>query len=317
MRRLPQMSMVLVTDRCETIRPVLDRLAEQTAREALELVLVGPGDELRPEATADGFAAVQVVDPGSYVGLGEARAAGVRAASAPLVFIGETHSYPHPRMAEELLHAHTGPWAAVVPSFANANPDGAASWAAFLSDYGAWVPGVSPGEIRFAPMYNASYRRSVLLEFGDRLGGALQGGDEMGNGLRARGHRVYFAPAARIEHLNVSGRPLDWIDERYLAGHLVAAARARSWSWGRRLLYLCGSPLLPVLYLSRVRAGIRLQRRQRALPPGTFALLLAGAMIKAAGEAVGYARSSRPDDADGRMREYELHKSAYASSAPR
>jgi hypothetical protein len=310
------MSIVLVTDRYETIRPVIDRLAAQTVREELEVVLVGPsGDQLRDVPDRDRFAAFQTVETASPVELGEARAAGVRAASAPLVFIGETHSYPHPRMADELIRAHEGPWTAVVPSFCNADPDGPWSWAGFLSDYGAWVPGLHPGEIEFAPMYNASYRRSALLEFGDRLASALRFGDEMGLGLRARGHRVRFEPAARIEHLSVA-RPAAWIHERFLAGVLIAGARAQRWSWGRRILYLCGAPILPALYLRRIRSGIDAQRRSTPLPLSAFPLILAGFLIKAVGEIVGYARGTR-DREDARMTEFELHRVEYASPGAR
>src|SRR5207247_1352154 len=98
---------------------------------------------------------------------------------APLVFIGETHSLPHPRFAQTLIEAHAGPWAVVVPGFRNANPEPSLSWAGFLSDYSPWAYGLPAGEITYAPIYNASYRRSVLLEFGDRLGRALSHGDEM------------------------------------------------------------------------------------------------------------------------------------------
>lgn len=315
-RPSPQMSVVLVSDGYETIRPVIDRLAAQTAKERVEVVLVGPvGSELGAGTNPDGFAGVQVVDVDSPLALGDARAAGVRAASAPLVFIGETHSYPHPRMAEELIRTHAGPWAAVVPAFGNANPDGAASWAGFLSDYGAWTAAERPGEVRFAPMYNSSFRRSVLLEFGDRLGSALRGGDEMANGLRTRKHRVFFAPAARIDHVSVSSSR-GWVHERYLAGRLIGGARARRWSWGRRLLYLCAAPLLPGVYLSRVRAGILAARRDRSLPLGTYPMLLVGALIKAAGEVIGYARGVGPNT-DSRMTEYELHRTAYVSPRTR
>jgi hypothetical protein len=310
--RSPKMSIVLVTDRYETIRSVIDRLAAQTARDELEIVLVGPGgDDLRDGAGLERFAAVQTVDA-SPVALGEARAAGVEAASAPLVFIGETHSYPHPRMVEELIRAHEGPWAAVVPGFGNANPNGAVSWAGFLSDYGAWVPGVDAGEIQFAPMYNASYRRSALLEFEDRLGSALRSGDEMGIGLRARNERVYFEPAARIDHLNVMAPPMAWVRERYLAGVLIGAGRAGRWSWARRLLYICAAPVLPALYLSRIRAGIRAQRRDRPVPLSAYPLILVASLIKAAGETVGYARGMGSGE-DARMTDFELHRAPYAS----
>ena len=310
--RSPMMSIVLVTDRYETIRPVIDRLAAQTAREEVEVVLVGPGGEdLRAGAGLDSFAAVKVVEIGSPVEVGDGRAAGVRAASAPLVFIGETHSYPHPRMAEELIRAHEGPWTAVVPGFGNANPDGPVSWAGFLMDYGAWVPGVNAGELEFAPMYNTSYRRSALVEFEDRLGSALRSGDEMGIGLRARNQRVYFEPAARIDHVNVTAPFTAWVKERYLAGMLIGAGRARRWSWARRLFYICATPLLPGLYLSRIRAGVRAQRRDRPVPMRVFPLILAASLIKAAGEMIGYARGMRPAD-EARMTDFEVHRAAYA-----
>ncbi len=308
------MSVVLVTDGYETIRPVIDCLHAQTVRDELEVVLVGlQGEGLhRAGADLDGFAAVQVVEVGSPLALGDARAAGVGAASAPLVFIGETHSFPHAGMAETLIRAHSGPWATVVPGFVNANPDGAPSWAAFLLDYGGWVPGVAAGEIDHAPIYNASYRRSVLLEFGDRLGSALRIGDEMSKGLGARGHRTYFEPAARIDHLNLSA-PAASLRERYLAGLLIAAERTRRWSWRQRLLYLCGAPLLPAVYLSRVRAGVRAQRRDAPLPVGTVPMLLVSSFVKAAGEMIGYARGAGPA-AEPRMMEYELNKVGYVSS---
>lgn len=311
------MSVVLVTDRDETIRRVIEHLAAQTAKDRVEVVLVGPaGSGLGAGPNLDGFAGVQVVDLDSPLELGEARAAGVRAASAPLVFIGETHTYPHPRMVEELIRAHAGPWAAVIPAFGNANPDGAASWAAFLPDYGAWTPAAPPGEVRFYPMYNASYRRSALLELGDRLGDALRGGDEMAIGLRSRDRRVCFAPAARIDHANVSTPPTDWIRERYLGGRLISAIRAERWSWTKRLLYLCAAPLLPGLYLWRVRAGLRPAGRGGKRPRGTFPLILVAVLIKAAGEAIGYVRGAQPD-IDRRMTEYELHRTAYTSSGRR
>jgi hypothetical protein len=101
-------------DGYESIRVVIDRLLCQTVREQLELVLVVPSRLGLGPAPADvaEFAGLQVVEVGFPLSLGEGRAAGVRAASASLVFIGETHTYPHPRFAQRLIEAHDGPWAA-------------------------------------------------------------------------------------------------------------------------------------------------------------------------------------------------------------
>jgi hypothetical protein len=173
---------------------------------------------------------------------------------------------------------------------------------------------VGAGEIEFAPMYNTSYRRPVLIEFGEQLERALRGGDRMAIGLRARNRRVYFEPAARIDHRNFSV-VADWAYERYLGGLLISADRSRRWSWSRRLLYFLGSPLLPALYLARVWTGIRTERRSARLPFGTFPMVIAGALVKATGETVGYLRGAREED-EALMTHFELHRAVYAGRAP-
>ena len=137
------MSVILATDTWDTILPVIKRLNDLTARRRLEIVLVLPASQtetIGTESLTD-FAVVRIVNVDPSTPLGAARAAGVRAATAPLVFIGETHSYPCSGMIEALTEAHASGWGVVVPSFANGNPDGAVSWAGFLTGYASWTDG--------------------------------------------------------------------------------------------------------------------------------------------------------------------------------
>ena len=170
----PRTAVVLATDTDETVRPVIRRLGEQAVKHRLEVVIVAP---LSPGALdthrqeLDGFAAVRLVPVAPSVGLAAARAVGIRAATAPVVFIGETHTYPQPGWAAALLAAFEGPWATVVPAITNANPSGPVSWAAYVSDYGRWGEGRAQGEIPEALIYNAAYRRHVLVELGRRARG--------------------------------------------------------------------------------------------------------------------------------------------------
>jgi hypothetical protein len=248
--RNPRMSVILATDCYETIRPVVQHLRRQTVQEQLELVVVAPaGQSLGlDQSELEGFAGGHVVLVESLQPLGAARAAGVRVAQAPLVFIGETHTYPHPTWAEALIEAHARPWAAVAPGFGNANPSNALSWALFLLDYGEWLHGLPPRETVRVPTHNSAYKRSVLLELGSGLERALTHGDELTVLLRAGGHRSFFEPTARLDHLNVA-QPTPWIQERFLGGLLLGARRAKRWSVLRRLVYFCGSPLIPVVLL--------------------------------------------------------------------
>jgi len=309
------MAVVLATDTYETVRPVVRRLAEQTARDRLEVVIVAPlppGSLDGHRRELEGFAAVRLVPVAPSTGLAAARALGIRAATAPLVFIGETHTYPEPGWAAALLAAFEGPWATVVPAITNANPNGPVSWAAYASDYGRWGEGRAQGEIPEALIYNAAYRRDVLLELGDGLEGALDTYSEaLWPALHRCGHRAYFEPGARIAHLNV-GRLGPYVHEKLLAGFILGSLRAARWPWWRRLLYIAASPLIALVLVARLREPVRRIRRGRRLPLGTVPMIVAGAVLRAVGEAVAYAGAA-PASAEEQMTEIELHKVAYAS----
>jgi hypothetical protein len=274
----------------------------------LELVIVTSGPDALREETAklSEFAALLVVGVDGLAPLAAARAAGVRAATGPVVFVGETHTYPEEGWAEALIDAHDDDWAAVVPGFGNANPSGALSWAGFLTDYGSWLSSLEAREISRIPTYNTAYKRAALLEFGPRLDLLLTSGDELIVGLRAAGRRFAFRPSARIDHVNVS-RPGPWLVERYVGGLLTANSRMERWSWGRRLLYAVGSPLIPAVVLARVAGGVNAARRVHDVPVSVYPTLLLGAVLSAIGELVGYL-GGPVAWAERRMTEYELHR---------
>ena len=307
---LPQLSVILATDTYETIRGVVERFRRQTLCHDIELVLVAPD----PGAVEDvltcrqQFAAVKIVE-NPLTSVASARAAGIRSATAPILFIAETHSYPHPDMAQILVAAFTNSWAAVTPAIGNANPKGAISWAGFLSDYGVWAEGLPEGEIPAPPPHNAAYKRSVLLELGDRLEPALGLGDELPGWMHAHGHRTYFEPAARIDHVNVT-RVMDSVRERFVAGWVIASHRAKHWSLSRRVVYIGGSVLIPVVLMWRVMPGVWQTVRRRRLPLATIPAMIAAAILKSVGELCGYVGGA-PAYAEYHMQEYEVHKLAY------
>lgn len=121
----PALSVILVTPQSyETCRKTISFLRKQTAREQLELVIVAPScAELNPvERELEEFGAFQIVEVGAMISTGQSMAEGARCARAPFVIYGEEHSYPEPRWAEILIHAHAGPYAVVGCAIGNANP---------------------------------------------------------------------------------------------------------------------------------------------------------------------------------------------------
>jgi hypothetical protein len=280
-------------------------------KEQLEVVLVAPSAGAVSAALEwrDEFAAMQIVALGSINPLGRARAAGIRAARAALVFVGETHAYPHPRFAEFIISAGGGPWFAVAPAFANGNPDGAFSWSAFLMHYGPWAEGLPAGEIAEAPAHDVAFQRTALLEMGDRLDHALHFGDELPMWMRARGHRVCLEPGARIDHVNVS-LPGAWARERFQIGVVIAACRKGSWSRARRLAYVGGAVLIPLVLTWRLLPSVRRVARRVRLPWGTLPLTVLGLFMQAAGEMAGYAGMA-VDASEREMHRCEVNRLAY------
>jgi hypothetical protein len=115
---------------------------------------------------------------------------------------------------------------------------------------------------------------------------------------------IYHAADAEILHLNVS-RPASWLHERFLAGRLVGGSRAKRFGPGRRLAYALATPAIAVVLAARVLSAAGRPAPRVAL------LVVAGALIQAAGEAVGYLAGGF-EGAERRMQPYELHKARYA-----
>lgn len=314
--RAVRLSVCLPTDKLETLRPVLARLRAQTIASSMEIVIATPEVEATRKAVADesAFAFVRVVGVDALVPLGHARAAAVRAASAPFVFLGETHSFAERGWAEALLTRHDEGWSVVVPGIANANPRGLLSWAGLLLDYGGWLQERPPSELRYWPLNNSSCLRAALLECDDDLERGLSYGDQLLLALQQRRHRVYFEPRAVLSHLNIS-RFRFWLDERWVGGVLVARHRSRDWSHAKRVAYVLASPLIPLVLFGRVAPSTVTTIRARRLSLMTLPVMFLGAVAHGLGELVGYARVGGVDGAEARMTEYEIHKARYARAS--
>jgi hypothetical protein len=311
MHGLPKLSIVVPGERSETVRRIGDALRRQTVREALEVIVVRwPGDWEAPDLREDGYAAVRIILVPASTTLPEARAAGARAATAPLLFFAETHAYPRPEWASAVLEAAaSGAWDVISSSFVNANPVGAVSWAGFLLDYGAFAEDAAAGEIGPAPIHKGTFPRDGILALGERLVAALSAGDELGIALQAQGRRTYFEPRAAIAHYNVRLLGL-WLRGRFLIGFQIGANRAERWSAARRAAYVVLSPLIAAVLAWRTWPIARRVGRCHPLPNGTSLAILAGSATRAAGEAVGYACGRLPS-LQAKADAYELFESVY------
>ena len=131
--------------------------------------------------------------------------------------------------------------------------------------------------------------------------------------LRAEGHRLYLEPAARVAHTNFSLWS-SWIPVQFYAGRLFAGSRARQMPFLRRLVYIAGSPLIPLVRLmriaARVRSGRLLGRFWLCLP-----VLVIGLMLDAVGQLIGYAMGA--GNAADEVARFEFHRRLHITEQDR
>ena len=315
----PALSVVLVAGSgLAGIARTIRHLRAQTVRDRIELIVVAESARTLDVGAlgGDSFAACRIVEVGPIRQRGDAAAKGIRAATAPIVAMIEDHSYPEPEWAEAFLRAHAGPWSAVGPAVANANPEYPASWVNYVLSYGIFAPPVDAGERDLLPWHNSAYKREALAPFADRLGALLEWEGWLQDELRASGHTMYLEPAARTQHANVSrGRSTVGLNAQ--RGRILGAQRAarEQWPYWRRLVQAAAFPLFPLLQLRHTLPAVRKMSIPDALRPRVYIGLAATLGVLAAAEAWGLLTGE--GDAISRMEDYELHRTRHLSRRER
>jgi hypothetical protein len=307
------MSVILLTpDRYETIRSTVNCLRNQTVVRQLELIIVAPSGaklELRENELQD-FLRHRVAEVSNMDAVGAARAAGVRAASAPIVAFGEDHSFPRRTWAATLIAAHQQSWAAVGPVLRNANPASNVSWADFYIPYGQWADPTPAGEVHHLPGHNSSYKRDLLLEYGSNLDTMLEAESVLHWDLRRKGHRLYLASDAKTAHINFAHFGV-WSAVQFHAGRVFAASRTQNedWRFPRKLLFTLGSPLIPLVRFWRVAREMLRPGRHRHLLLRVSPLMFFGLVFDGAGQMFGY--SLGMGQSLGMLSRLEFHRRRY------
>lgn len=309
--RSPVMSVVVITpDSYATVRKTIRHLRAQNICGALEVVLVAPSlSELElDESALRAFIQYRLVEVGTMSSTARARAAGVHAASAPLVAFAEDHAYPAPGWAEALTRRHREHWAAVGPVMANANPRSITSWANLLIEYAPWLEPSAGGEREHLPGHNGSYKRQLLLEYGDRLEAMLDAESVLHWDLRAKGYQLYLEPQARTFHQNFSARRPS-LKLRFNGGRLFASSRARAWPLWRRAVFALASPLIPAVRCTRIAREMIRPGRPRRLLPRVLPALIVGLAFDGVGEMIGYAFG--PGEAMATLSDMEFNRERF------
>jgi len=287
----PALSVIIATPfGASSVRQLVRHLALQTVRDRLEVLFVVPSasDFALDDLDLDGFHEHRVIEVGAFESVNRARIAAVRLANAPLVVFTEDHCFPATRWAEALIDAHDGPWAAVGPAVGLANTHSWKAWSNYLIQYGPWTLPTKSRIIDDIAGHNSSYKRDVLIEYGDDLEDMMEFEYVLHHDLRRKGHQIYLAADAVTYHVFMTLlRP--FLLEHLSIGQMLAACRARNASFFWRLRSLVLTPLVPAVRMYRILGKIRRMGWQNELVPGILPWLTVGLVVSSVGELLGHA----------------------------
>lgn len=273
---------------------VMNRLSNQTAGERMEVVVV----DLEPETVLaleiGNVAAVQYLRRPAGLRWGQARAAGWRAAVAPVVAFLEDHCFPARTWAAKVMEAHGGPWAAVGYAFSNANPECYVSRASFVLDYGLWSHPLPAGTTGRLQSNNISYKREWMdrcaATTGLGLDELLENDWNIQQAMRGCGGQLYLESSALAMHHNFTTLAEIW-EENFFHCQTLGAARAgrEGWALPRRVAQGLATPAAaPLIRAWRFVTAMRGRPGPRPDWVRAFPVLAAGFLASALGEAAGY-----------------------------
>ncbi|MEM9346229.1 MAG: hypothetical protein AAGB26_06400 [Planctomycetota bacterium] len=282
----PKLSVIVVSPLdFAYIRRTVSHLRDQTIANQIELIPVAPNAESLEDATEADYAGFAEVNP-FYTGepienVDDAAGLVMLKGKSDIVACVEDHAFPEPGWAEAILAAHDGTWAMIGSAVINANPDSGLSWANQLMAYGHYSEPIQGGERSIVSRHNASYKKSVLEAYGDRLQALFIRGGGLIETLRADGHKMYLAEHARIHHLNPSNIS-STSELRFFAGRLAAGSKGarEGWSLPKRLIEAMLCVLQPVRRFKRIAgkvfSPVQRGRLLRLLPALAYVMTLDG-----------------------------------------
>jgi hypothetical protein len=304
----PDYSVVLVvgTQRTRAGR-ALGSLLAQEGIERTEILLFDR-DATSPDLPGSDHPSVTLHRVPPETVFSEIRTMAVGRARAPYVGFLEEHCRARPGWFTALLRAHQGPWAAVGGEVHHGNGSYSISRLIGIMNYYPWLAPADSGECEMLPGHNSSFRREILLSYGDELEKLLRADVSLFQQLVADGHRLYLESDAKFEHVNETS--LRSIVKGYFfwhRGYGVERARVHNWSLSRRALYVAATPLIPFYFVAKLLMRLRKIRPDlvgEALI-GT-PKILAAQLASASGQALGLI--SGPGNSEARFSDYELNE---------
>jgi len=285
----PAVSLVVTSsDDTETLRDCVASFRRQGPASALEIIVAHGGSDHADSAIRARFPDVRVVRANHAPSVPHLRALGLLSARGRLVGMTEDRCTAGDGWLAAVidLHARCGD-RAIGGAVENAAGDRLVDWAVYFCEYGRYMLPLAAGSCEDVPGLNVSYKREALSDFDDLLrAGTWE--PLWHSRLLQRGGTLRRDPRL-VVYQRKRFTVIGFVTERYHYARSYAGQRLAGTSRLRRLVYACGTPLLPPLVLFRTMRELLPKRRHRPELLRAAPYLVLFALVWAIGECVGYA----------------------------
>ncbi len=271
-----------------TIGRCLEALQRQSATPR-EVILVDSGDDGTAELVESEYPWVRLVRSSVRLFPGDARNVGIEAAAGRVIAFVDSDCEAEADWVGRIAEAHQGEEWIIGGSVGVANPEYAAGWGQFLTEFSGWL---KTGERRWMdeiPTCCLSFKREAYEAFGPFVEGCYCSDTVFHWKARAAGRQALFVPEIHVRHWNPLGLRRS-LEKQKMHGATFARLRAEyhGWGRGRSVAWALGAALLPAVLLGRIArrvAGLRYYRIRflQALPA-----VVLGVTWWSWGEAKGY-----------------------------
>ncbi|MEM1072216.1 MAG: glycosyltransferase family 2 protein [Planctomycetota bacterium] len=289
----PELTVIVTTYNARgLVEGALRSLLSQQARDRMEIILVDSSSDGTAVYVEENHPSVHLIRSDRRLYCGDARNAGIRASSAPIIAFFDADCEADPDWAARVLEAHAAyPGGVIGGAVENANPASGSGWAYYLTEFARWAPGRPAGEVDDVPGCAMTIKRAAYDRFGPFIAGTYCSDSAFHWRMAAEDERPRFDPTIRVRHRNPT-ELRGIVSHTFMHGRQFGRVRtdhrgARVW---KRFGWALASPLIALLLHMRTwrhaaQAGL-LGQMLRAAPA-----VLAAQAAWSAGEAVSYARS--------------------------
>jgi GT2 family glycosyltransferase len=198
----------------------------------------------------------------------ELRSRGIGLAKGEIIALTEDNCVVDSQWLTEIKRAHNLSYGIVGGAVENRGGNRRLDWAVYFYEYGKYMLPRQAGLTGSLPGNNVSYKRAVLRDVeGEIRAGLFEA--FLHRTLEQRGHQLYFAPSAIVYH-NRHYQFQQVLSQCYHHGRSYAGMRVAGQSLLRRMPFISGAAVLPVLLPVRIALGVL--RKGRGVRELLFAL---------------------------------------------